>query len=216
MESALALELVPLVFDGPSHEGLGRKYEGGVGGREEKSAEAESFLVERLRQGDADAFDLLVIAHLEALVGFATSFVGSIDTAEDVVQDALTRVWDRRETLPREISIRAYLFSTVRNRALDTLKYERVRTRAQTRIESEIHAAVGGDADDQELPAQQLAAVRFALTALPERQRTAIALRYGRGLKVTEIAAVLDVSPKAATQVLVRAIRSLRKAVGRE
>jgi RNA polymerase sigma-70 factor (ECF subfamily) len=207
----LVQELIPLIF-GPPRKDAGR--ERAETDRRERETEPASVLIERIRLGDPDAFDVMVIEHLEALVGFAKSFVGSIDAAEDVVQDALAGIWKRRDTLPREGSIRAYLFSTVRNRALDMLKYERVRTRARTRLESEVRAAAfETDSGENDLIARQTAAVRNALRALPERQRTAVALRYSRGLKVTEIAAVFGVSAKAAEQVLVRALRTLREVV---
>jgi RNA polymerase sigma-70 factor (ECF subfamily) len=175
-------------------------------------------LAARIRAGDPAAFDAMVVTHLDALVGFARSLVHATDTAEDVVQDVCASLWRRHAQLPMHGSLRAYLFTAVRNRVLDVLKHERVRERALTSFrsstalfEEQILTSLNTEADD--LTRTRLIHVHRALATLPERQRTALALRYERQLKIAEVAAVLDISVKAAEQLLIRAIRALRAAI---
>jgi len=174
-------------------------------------------LFHALRAGDVAAFDTFVVAHLDALVGFAASLVDSIEAGEDIVQDVLTTLWQKRGALPQTGSPRAYVFAAVRHRALDARKHDRVQLRTRDRLAIELAGSVTPPpmplASDSDLTQQgRVASVRAALATLPERQRTALFLRYVRSLKVAEIGTVLGVSTKAAEQLLIRAIRTLRTA----
>ena len=63
-------------------------------------AVADADLVVRLREGDERAFEALFRAHAGALCRLAYHYLESTALAEDVVQDVLLRVWERRATLP--------------------------------------------------------------------------------------------------------------------
>jgi len=170
-------------------------------------------LVQRIHAGDAGAFDLLIRGHFTALVRFAASFVGTRDAAEDVVQDVLTRLWMRRHHMPTTGSVRAFLFTATRNHALNVLKHNRVVARSMEMLSREQSIASRGS---DEATRDALARLDAVIVTLPERQRSALALRYGQGLRVAEVAAVVGISTKAAEQLLVRALRTLRAAVASE
>jgi RNA polymerase sigma-70 factor (ECF subfamily) len=234
MEPSFALTLGDLVFggssrdpddgvDGSQYHGGARRFRAAQKSRErmETDEDAHQHLLERIRAGDPAAFDAMVVEQLNGLVGFARSLLQSAETAEDAVQDVLARVWRDRAKLPARGSMRAYLFTAVRNRALDLLKHERVQRHvlASLRCEADAsgHSAALTMDVEPDLPGHithaQLTAIHRAFAMLPERQRSALALRYERQLKTMEVAAILGVSVKAAEQLLVRAIRTLRLAV---
>src|SRR5256885_9713379 len=80
----------------------------------------------RVRTGDAQAFEALFRAYVEPLCSFAYSYVESESQAQEIVQDLFTRLWERRETLERPRSVRAYLYGATRNRALNEVRNRRV------------------------------------------------------------------------------------------
>lgn len=180
--------------------------------------EAEKPLIDGIRKGDAGAFEAVVRAYGPRLTRFAFGFVHGKEEAEDVVQDVLWRVWEgRRDWAPR-VSLRAYLFTAVRNRALNALAHQRVQTQYTA---AQQHAALfdpdaaatpeSADANlklDEERVA--IARVRGAFARLTERQQTAVRLRYEQGLPMSEVASALEVSVSGAEQLIARAIRAMR------
>ena len=163
----------------------------------------------RLSRGDRDAFEILFREHYAALVRFAEGLLRSSDVAEDVVQDVMLNVWRQRETLRVEDSVRAYLFRSVRNRALNHVRNQRVRRDAIPHLASESRPTAGVDST---LVEEELAsAIRDAVAALPPRCREVFELSRGQGLRYAEIAGVLGISIKTVETQMGRALKSLRE-----
>jgi RNA polymerase sigma-70 factor (ECF subfamily) len=192
------------------------QFDGAVGSSESQQPYDER--VTRLQRGDVRAFTEIVQTHYNALVRFAASILLTPHDAEDIVQDVLVRVWDGRERLDPRGALHTYLFTAVRNRALN-------RRRETHTYEQRIAASTGADAGGQFPPtpaeelerhaadvddAARLLALSEAIRGLRERNRTALILRFERGLTHAEIGEVLGISDKAAQQVVLRTIAELR------
>src|SRR3712207_1563340 len=166
-------------------------------------------LLDRLRQGDREAFDALFRAHYPALVGVAESIVRERAVAEEVAQDVMLELWRRRDTVSVDDSPRAYLFRAARNRALNHLRHERVKVRTAP-------LAAGPTVTQPDAPSRLEeeridAAVREAVAALPERCREVFELSRGHGLRYAEIAGVLGISVKTVEAQMGKALRVLRE-----
>lgn len=177
-------------------------------------------LVAQIQSGDAEAFRVLVRLIYTPLIHFAQSIVGSSDDAEDVVQDVFVSVWNLGPQWTPTGDPVAYLFASVRNHALDEL---RRRTRAEMRAQRayefdidpqhiEARGAEQGMLDafvDAEDTAERMRRVSAILKTLPERQRTAYALRYRQGLRISAIAEILGITAKSAEHLTARAARAV-------
>jgi RNA polymerase sigma-70 factor (ECF subfamily) len=78
--------------------------------------------LERLRTGDAQAFEGLFREFAAPLCDFAFSYVRSREIAEEVVQDLFCWIWERRFTIEMPHGVRAWLFTSIRNRSLNALR----------------------------------------------------------------------------------------------
>jgi len=166
-------------------------------------------LLQRIRQGDEQAFDLLFRQYYAALVGFAESLLRGRAMAEDVVQDVLLEVWRRRESLEIDVTWRSYLFRATRNRALNDLRHLRVALRAEPLVrgpESE-EASSPAEIDAQELDRQ----FQRVLAGLPEPVREVFQMSRRDGLTYGEIAGALGVSVKTVEARMGRALKELRE-----
>jgi RNA polymerase sigma-70 factor, ECF subfamily len=114
--------------------------------------------------------------------------------AEDVVQESFLSVWRRASTFePGRGSLRSWICTIVRNRAIDRLRGDRNRTRLDSPIESQpIEPAIS---DPWAAVAIELSgeAVRKALAELPSEQRQTIELAYYGGYSQSEIATAMEV-----------------------
>lgn len=128
------------------------------------------------------------------------------DLAEDVAQEAFVRLLGRFHDLRKPDAFRAYLLRTVMNLTKShfrKLKREREFARLETRHEGE---------DPQDIGSHDM--LWGALLHLPERQRTALVLRYCQDLSEHQTADVMQISPKAVNSLIGRGLAKLRSEEG--
>lgn len=192
--------------------------EGGVGGR--------------LGGIDQAGFGTLVEPHRPALLAHCYRMMGSLQDAEDMVQETFLRAWRRRETYAGRASVRAWLYKIATNVCIDTLAARPRRAIPRTRQaasspDQPMAASVvepiwlepfpdewltGGD-DDPEgyVTAQEGITLAFiaALHLLPPRQRAVLILRDVLELEAGEVAGLLEMSVPAVKSALHRARSTL-------
>ena len=169
---------------------------------------ADRELLARVRTGDSAAFESLFRTRYAELVELAEGILRERAAAEDAAQEVMLELWRRRETMVLETSLRAYLLRAVRNRALNQVRHEQVRRRADPEVLSP-----GGSAPaDRDVLEEEIdSALRRAVAELPQRCREVFELSRVHGLKYAEIARVLDISVKTVEAQMGKAIRVLRE-----
>lgn len=172
----------------------------------------ERRLIERVQEGDEQAFEALFRTHYEALCNFVEPRVGSPEVAEDLVQNVFLNLWRRRQDWEPRTTLQAYLFGAARNEAIKYRKHRQVRRdwkrekkKEKTHGESEFDP--GEDLKHRELNR----AVQECVSELPERRREVYLLSRQYGLTYEEIAGVMDISPSTVDNQMVKALESLRK-----
>lgn len=177
------------------------------------TADAGNELAARIRAGDARALEALFRDHYASLCDFAVRYVRDASAAEDLVQDLFADLWARRAAWTLRESVRAYLFSAVRNRALNLRKrqaMERDWEREETASEvPSLHRTP--ETTLERLEREELSArVGAAVESLPERCRLVMHLRWRERLPHAEIAAVMGISVKGVEMQLSRGLKALR------
>ncbi|MDZ7717228.1 MAG: RNA polymerase sigma-70 factor [Balneolaceae bacterium] len=168
-------------------------------------------LTNRLIDSDEKAFDQL-FRHLYApLVKFSHKYTKDRSAASDIVQQAFINVWQIREELSPNQSIKTYMFRTVRNLSLN---YIRDRSRITTGLETE-------NLESDEIPFygessslhenKQLHLVKKWISKLPDRQRETLKMSRFEGLSHEEIAEVLDISKRTVNNHIVHAMKKLKQ-----
>jgi RNA polymerase sigma-70 factor (ECF subfamily) len=175
---------------------------------EDTPAMDEPELHARLRSGDDEAYAAVFRTHYAGLVAVAERLVGDRSAAEDVAQEVMLELWRRREALAADVSLRAYLHQSVRNRALNRLRHARVVRQAEPHVRPPTAAP---PADGQALAVELEAAVRDAVAELPPDVRDTFMMSRVDGLTYGEIARVLEISVKTVEARMGRALRLLRE-----
>jgi RNA polymerase sigma-70 factor, ECF subfamily len=175
-------------------------------GRMERS---DHDLMARTAQGDAGAFRVLAGRHAGGALRLARRIVGNDALSEDIVQDAMLRVWTNAPRWRPEAAFRTWLYRIVVNLCLNAK-----RRRPDLPLSAGEHLADPAMAADAQLEARERdRLLALAVDALPERQRAAIVLSYHEELSNADVAAVLDTSVSSVETLLVRAKRTLRTAL---
>ena len=78
---------------------------------------------------DDDAFERLFKEHFKALHAYANVMLKDGDLAEEMVQNVFLKLWERREDLNVQISVKAYLYKMVRNACLNYFKHNKTKAK---------------------------------------------------------------------------------------
>ncbi|MEP6619980.1 MAG: RNA polymerase sigma-70 factor [bacterium] len=173
--------------------------------------------VARIREGDVAAFESLYRAMHQPLRTFATRYLGDTGRAEELVQDLFFDIWKSRAEWQVAGSVRSYLFSAVRNRALNMCRRETVeRDWADDEAGDSVRALhPAPPRPDTELERAELSAqLTRALASLPERCALVMHLRWQDTMSYADIAQVLGISVKGVEVQLARGLRYLRNRIG--
>ena len=195
----------------------------------------------RARAGDEDAFRELTDPYGRELQQHIYRIVGSVQDAEDLLQETLLAAWRGLERFEGRASVRAWLHRIATNRALDALRASRRRPEEAQRmtdmpeptrraepiwLEPYPDVLIEGIPDDAPGPearydAREALELAFivGLQHLPPQQRAVLVLRDVLGFRAGEVAEMLDTTEPSVNSLLRRAraaFESRLPATGRE
>jgi len=169
---------------------------------------------DRIRDGDAGALGELYDRHAAAALAVAMRVVGGRAEAEDVVHDAFVAVWRKIDRFDAQRgSLRAWLLTVVRNRAIDRVRARRTAVDVDDADERSLLRTGPNPTWDAALDRAAANDLRQAMDALPDEQRRAIELAYFEGYTYREVAEITGVPPGTANGRLRLALAKLREAL---
>lgn len=171
---------------------------------------SDATLLARLAADDASALDALLARYWSSLVLFVARLTGSEEAAEDAVQEAFCRLWERRRAWRGTGSVSGLLYRLARNSAISQHRHLQAEDRAAEVVRET--APPHHDAPDLSDAALRVALER-AIAALPPRRREVFLLRVVHDLSYKEIAAVMGTSPQTVANQLSHALATLRVAL---
>jgi RNA polymerase sigma-70 factor (ECF subfamily) len=167
-------------------------------------------LMAAVAAGDAIAFAALVKDHAPRLLRLTRSMLRTSPAeAEEIVQEALLRLWRQSTKWQPNGQVSTWLHQVAYRLAVDALRRQRPSVAIET---------VAADLDDEDAAApdvrlmqiEEIAAVRAAVDKLPDRQRDALILCHFQELSQAEAAAVMGIGEAAYESLLARGRRRLR------
>ncbi|MEX0308925.1 MAG: RNA polymerase sigma factor [Tateyamaria sp.] len=172
----------------------------------------DATLLARYAKGDAAAARTLTVRLVPRAQAQAFRMLGDTAEAEDVVQEAMLRLWKQApDWRSGEAQVSTWLYRVVANLCTDRL---RKRPRSGVALDDVAEPADPAPSAEAQLQnAARLEALRQALADLPERQCLALTLRHFEGASNPEIAARLDISVEAVESLTARAKRALTNAL---
>jgi RNA polymerase sigma-70 factor (ECF subfamily) len=161
-------------------------------------------------QGDVRAYEATYKELYKPLFIYALGILNSQASAEEIVQNVFMKLWEKKETLKIETSLKAYLYKAVHNHSLNAIKHNKVVQQYETHLS---HTMTHKETDSAERDAshkQLQGRLRQALSELPEQCRTVFQMSRFEDLKYKEIAERLSISPKTVENHMGKALKLLR------
>lgn len=162
-----------------------------------------------INAGDETVFEKLFKQYFKVLQNYAFTILNDLDIAEEMVQNVFLKVWEKREKLPSDISIKAYLYKSVYHESLNWLRHEKVKSSYQKHTLYIMKDEVNNATDQLKLKQLQNH-LKEALNELPQQCRTIFQMSRFEELRYREIANELGISVKTVENQMGKALKLMR------
>ena len=157
-----------------------------------------------------EEFKIQVLPLKHKLYRLSLRLLGRAEEAEDSVQDALVKLWNRREELHNYSSIEAFAMAITKNLCLDRIRSKSFHTE---RLSDRQALTLKQDPEELLEKSDFTAFVRKIIDNLPEQQKVIMHMRDIEGLEYEQIAEVMELNINAVRVNLSRARKKVRDTI---
>ena len=173
--------------------------------------EKDFVFVEKLKNGDNNAYTLLMNDYYKNLCGYANLFTKDPSKSEDIVQNVFVKIWIYRKKIDPNIPIKKYLYKSVYNEFIDQYR----KNKSVISLEEKYLKVIDTIIDYNSLDIEKLMMnVNREIDKLPEKCKQVFILNKKEGLTHNEIAEYLQISTKTVESHITRAFKILNQKLG--
>ncbi|MEO6720394.1 MAG: RNA polymerase sigma-70 factor [Ferruginibacter sp.] len=167
----------------------------------------------QVMQSNQRAFEDLYRLFFPRLYNFALLYVHKKEAAEEIVNDVMVKIWEKRTAINEIDNLETYLFVAVRNHSLNYLnKYSHYHVAIEP--ESGLAEVINFNDPEKEMEWKEIYfKLNMAIEQLPDQCRTVFKLIKEEGFKYKQVAEILGISPRTVETQLFRAIKKLDSVV---
>jgi RNA polymerase sigma-70 factor, ECF subfamily len=167
-----------------------------------------------LQDKDIKSFEKLFREYYQALCNYAHKYIDEIEDCEEIVQDLFFKIWESRNSLQINYSLKAYLYKSVHNNCLLYLQHKQV----ERKYEEAMKMTPDFDVYDEDAASLVKSAeiqniITETLRYLPEQCSRIFCMNRYDGLKYQEIADKLSISIKTVEANITRALKAFKKSL---
>lgn len=182
---------------------------------------AETEFIERLKTGDAEAFDMLVTRYTSDIYALLFRLTQDVEEARDLTQETFLRALKAVKNFRGEADLKTWLYRIAINESRNRFRWWKRRNRdstvsldAEDSSETSVYEKISGNSENPEtetLRRERQNALRDALRKLSANFREAIVLRDIEGLSYEEVAVALETNVGTVKSRIARGREELRK-----
>ena len=170
---------------------------------------SDQMIFQSIKSGDENALEMLFKDYYQPLCRYANSYLGDPDDAEEVVQNCFIKLWEKREQILIQSSVKSYLYQIIRNACLNEIKHQKVKRNYGEMISQE-GEQLGESSDQSTLKSELEEKIAIALQTLPQQCRLIFTMSRFEELKYQEIADQLNLSIKTVENQMGKALKLMR------
>lgn len=170
---------------------------------------SDQMIFQSIKSGDEKALEMLFKEYYQPLCRYANSYLEDPADAEEVVQACFIKLWEKRESISIQSSVKSYLYQIIRNACLNEIKHQKVKKSYGEMISQQ--GAPHSEASDQStLKGELEEKIALALQSLPQQCRLIFTMSRFEELKYQEIADQLNLSIKTVENQMGKALKLMR------
>jgi RNA polymerase sigma-70 factor (ECF subfamily) len=180
---------------------------------EESVINSDEKLMQQIKADNMFAFDMLYNKYSKRLYKFAYSILKSPEESENIVQDVFLCLWENRNKVEKDSSVKYYIFTTAYNSIISIIRKKAKESQFIEYLKS--LQDLNQEPVNVELEYHELTEkLEDIINHLPDRQKSVYLLHKVEGLKYSEIAARLNISVNTIENHMSRAFKTIRKKLG--
>jgi len=174
----------------------------------------ENELFRNYVSGDEGAVRELILLYKDSLIFFINRYVRNLSCAEEIAEDSFVELILRKDRFNFKYSVKTYLYTIGRNKALNYLKSSRAK---KTESLSAVEYAVSDEAELEEkvLANERKRVLNTCLSRINPDYRTALYLVYFEQMRTEECSRVMHKTKKQVENLLYRGKEALKKSLER-
>jgi RNA polymerase sigma-70 factor (family 1) len=176
-----------------------------------KTANKETLLIKKIREGDEHAFEIVFLKYYTPLCRFSWKYVHSEVLAEEIVQEVFAQIWEKRLQLDIDGHLRGLLYDATRNKALNYIKHQKIVddyiAEARQKMNDNILPLISSTNEKYE---EVTRVIDKVVDDLPPKAKRIYRLNRDEGLTYREIADYLEISVKTVESQMSRVLKTLR------
>ena len=170
-------------------------------------------LIKKIKDGDKEAFDKLVLRYRESAVRFARRYTSDYHKAEDLAQEAFARFYFQLDNYKPRGKFSSYLFKIIRNLCID---YHRKDEKYEEQKLTEDLQSEDDQPEEVVLARERDGLIKKLLFSLKENYHTALYLQHYEGMSYKEIAVTLGMTVGQVRMSIYRGKKKLKKMIKEE
>ena len=168
-----------------------------------------TLLIRQLKSGHEAAYELLFREYYKILTVFANKYLTDLEAAREIVQDLFVNLYEKRENLEINSSLKSYLFRSVHNRCINQINALKIRS--QYAEQAGYYADIQENSLENEVNKTELEQALYqAISELPPKCRIIFKMNRFEGLSNSEIADKLTLSKRTVETQISKALKTLK------
>ncbi len=178
----------------------------------------KTLLIE-FQKNNIEAFEKFFRTLQPQLVSFAHKFLDDWEISRDIVQEIFIAFWENKEKTDINVSIRAYMYASVKNKCSNYIKHKIVEHNYSDKTIADFKQLEINFYSSSEEPFRILSEkelnnkIEQIVSSLPEQCRITFELSRYKGLKNSEIAQKMDLSVRTVETQIYRALKTLKESL---
>ncbi len=167
------------------------------------------FLIRQLKNGEESAYEMLFKEYYKVLVIFANKYLYDIEASKELVQELFVHIYEKRNKIEINSSLKSYLFRSVHNRSLNHLNTQKIKNKYAEHV-SRTSTSNENSIENEMNKTELEHAIYRAIGELPPKCQDIFKLNRFEGLTNSEIADKLQLSKRTVETQISKALKILR------